>query len=165
MASLITAQHNLELWVAVQAYHYEGLCRRFSEKHKMPVGAARAVFEEMKRFLYISMITGEPCSPSRIVDEMWHEFILHTADYRAFCDKYNGGFIDHSPSDVPEIVGYVRTKAVAEEIFGELDPTCWPMSAKAAAALGTCTCSNKGCTCNCSETDARAPRPTIADAA
>ncbi|MBI3671503.1 hypothetical protein HY249_01775 [Candidatus Azambacteria bacterium] len=103
----------------------------------------------MKRFLFVSIVSGDICSPSRIIDEIWHEFILHTTHYRNFCDKNNGSFIDHTPSDIPEIEGYIRTKALAESIFGQLDEFCWP-EPKDASQIGKCTCTNKGCTCNCS---------------
>lgn len=32
------------------------------------------------------------------IDDMWHTFILFTKDYAAFCDKYFGHFIHHSPN-------------------------------------------------------------------
>ena len=37
--------------------------------------------------------------PSVVVDEVWHEFILHTRDYEAFCEKYLGFFLHHIPND------------------------------------------------------------------
>ncbi|MEO8065553.1 MAG: hypothetical protein ABI643_01710 [Candidatus Doudnabacteria bacterium] len=33
-----------------------------------------------------------------VLDEYWHTFILHTRDYREFCDSHLGFFIHHSPS-------------------------------------------------------------------
>ncbi|MES2945787.1 MAG: hypothetical protein V4772_23210 [Pseudomonadota bacterium] len=38
--------------------------------------------------------------PSRVVDSMWHEFILHTGAYREWCDLVMGRFIDHVPAEV-----------------------------------------------------------------
>ncbi|MGH8847292.1 MAG: glycine-rich domain-containing protein [Polaromonas sp.] len=38
--------------------------------------------------------------PSRVVDSMWHEFILHTSAYREWCDLVIGRFIDHVPAEV-----------------------------------------------------------------
>lgn len=38
--------------------------------------------------------------PSRVVDSMWHEFILHTVAYREWCDLVMGRFIDHVPAEV-----------------------------------------------------------------
>ncbi len=36
--------------------------------------------------------------PSQVVDSLWHEFILYTKDYQAFCDKAFGQFMHHSPA-------------------------------------------------------------------
>jgi hypothetical protein len=38
--------------------------------------------------------------PSRVVDTMWHEFILHTQAYRDWCRLAFGRFIDHTPAEV-----------------------------------------------------------------
>ena len=37
--------------------------------------------------------------PSRVVDSMWHEFILHTAAYRDWCALVLGRFVDHVPAE------------------------------------------------------------------
>jgi len=42
---------------------------------------------------YVSM-------PSQVVDELWHEFILHTRNYDAFCRRAFGGFLHHTPAVV-----------------------------------------------------------------
>ena len=36
--------------------------------------------------------------PSRVVDDLWHEFILDTMAYAAFCDRAFGRFFHHVPS-------------------------------------------------------------------
>src|SRR4051794_4701766 len=36
-------------------------------------------------------------SPTKAVDVGWHTFVLHTADYAAFCDRIAGRFIHHNP--------------------------------------------------------------------
>ena len=38
--------------------------------------------------------------PSRAVDAMWHEFILHTQAYRDWCDLALGRFLHHTPAEV-----------------------------------------------------------------
>lgn len=37
--------------------------------------------------------------PSVVVDDVWHEFILHTRDYEAFCKEFLGFFLHHVPND------------------------------------------------------------------
>ncbi len=38
--------------------------------------------------------------PSRVVDAMWHEFILHTQAYRDWCQLALGRFLHHTPAEV-----------------------------------------------------------------
>lgn len=38
--------------------------------------------------------------PSQAVDDLWHEFILYTRAYDAFCRQAFGGFLHHTPAVV-----------------------------------------------------------------
>ena len=38
--------------------------------------------------------------PSQVVDDLWHEFILYTKNYDAFCRQAFGGFLHHTPAVV-----------------------------------------------------------------
>lgn len=42
---------------------------------------------------YVSM-------PSQVTDELWHEFILYTKHYEAFCKRAFGQFLHHTPAVV-----------------------------------------------------------------
>ena len=35
--------------------------------------------------------------PSTVVDDLWHEMLLHTRDYAVFCDAAFGRFLHHEP--------------------------------------------------------------------
>jgi len=37
--------------------------------------------------------------PSRVVDALWHEFILHTRSYDAFCRRAFGRMLHHTPAE------------------------------------------------------------------
>jgi hypothetical protein len=55
--------------------------------------------------------------PSRTVDVAWHEMILMTRAYHAFCDRAFGHYLHHSPDSVmdePLEYGLARTLAVVE---------------------------------------------------
>jgi hypothetical protein len=55
--------------------------------------------------------------PSRAVDVAWHEMILMTRAYHAFCDRAFGHYLHHSPDSVmdePVEYGLARTLAVVE---------------------------------------------------
>ncbi len=38
--------------------------------------------------------------PSQVADDLWHEFILYTRNYQAFCDRAFGRFLHHTPAVV-----------------------------------------------------------------
>jgi hypothetical protein len=38
--------------------------------------------------------------PSQVVDDLWHELIVHTKAYRSFCQPAFGRFLHHSPAEV-----------------------------------------------------------------
>jgi hypothetical protein len=38
--------------------------------------------------------------PSKVVDAAWHEFILHTRGYQAWCNSAFGSLLHHSPAEV-----------------------------------------------------------------
>jgi hypothetical protein len=38
--------------------------------------------------------------PSQVADDLWHEFILYTKHYQAFCSRAFGRFMHHSPAVV-----------------------------------------------------------------
>jgi hypothetical protein len=69
------------------------LLARFSQKHGKTTGETTGLFQSMKQYL---LTAKEGTEPSAEVDEMWHEFILFTKEYAAFCDLA-GGFIHHNP--------------------------------------------------------------------
>ena len=55
--------------------------------------------------------------PSRAVDVAWHEFILLTRDYHAFCDEAFGHYLHHSPAvamDEPVDATLARTVSVLD---------------------------------------------------
>jgi hypothetical protein len=45
--------------------------------------------------------------PSRAVDVAWHEMILMTREYHAFCDRAFGHYLHHSPEALEPMVGLV----------------------------------------------------------
>jgi hypothetical protein len=73
--------------------------------------------------------------PSQVVDDLWHEFILYTRHYEAFCRQAFGGFLHHTPAVV---LGSERLESNAglrrvwwqcckEENIHPLNPTRLPL--------------------------------------
>jgi hypothetical protein len=78
---------------------YERLCKKrpsLSQKDCELVGHALRQFflAHLKSGLaFVSM-------PSQVADELWHEFILYTRPYDAFCRRAFGRFLHHTPAVV-----------------------------------------------------------------
>ncbi len=60
---------------------------------------AKVVLVETLRFLHLVAFHQRKLTPSLAVDLAWHEFILFTHRYAAFCQTTFGRFIHHSPGE------------------------------------------------------------------
>ena len=59
--------------------------------------AVPAALTEVIRFLDLIVLSGDTLSPSISVDLAWHEFILCTRAYAAFCQQHFGRMMHHDP--------------------------------------------------------------------
>ena len=111
----------------VLTYEHEGMIARLQEKEKLTEEKARVLFLDMLRFLLLCGTQEQILSPSEAIDQAWHHFILFTRDYREFCQRFFGKFVDHQPFSRSErtvkqmaLEMRDRTLAVAGTVFGEL---------------------------------------------
>ena len=110
------------------SYKNPKLTRAFAHKTNTSIKEVEAIFTELKKFLFLSAISKEMLSPSNKVDELWHQFILFTKDYRNFCITFFGKFIEHEPfiTDVNERENgnppesYLRTYILLYVFFEEV---------------------------------------------
>lgn len=106
--------------------------------------AARAC-TELSKFLEICARSDQPLSPSVAVDDVWHEFILHTQDYAEYCENTFNKMIHHHPvrtAPVDEIAeSYQRTISLLLLHFGEIDNRLWPVETNGSGAV----CHGGGC--------------------
>lgn len=83
---------------------------------------------EFKRFLKLVLReTGPLAMINRHVDEVWHLFILFTPQYRSFCKRIMGFFVDHQPltSKTPVPIGAISNFVKAyRKHFGRI-PRTW----------------------------------------
>lgn len=95
---------------------------------------ACALFTEVKRYLVLCHVdrTKNWKMHSLSVDEAWHQFVLFTAEYSAFCMKYFGRYRHHAPSNAPDTgVRHAPEATLAEfgdryrEMFGIDLPPVW----------------------------------------
>jgi hypothetical protein len=96
---------------------------------------AEALFLEAKRYIVLAQSDDAKIwqMHSLRVDEAWHQFILFTAQYSAFCQRFFGRYIHHSPSNAPKVdkaqatplASFAEFRARYEELFGSSLPDIW----------------------------------------
>ncbi|MFZ5890024.1 MAG: glycine-rich domain-containing protein [Myxococcota bacterium] len=60
--------------------------------------SARSLFQELKRYLFLAAdASASMPMVSALVDAAWHQFILFTEEYRAFCEDVIGSYQHHGP--------------------------------------------------------------------
>lgn len=101
------------------------LIRRFCFDHKVSENSANEAFLETKKFLILCANNRTVAySPSKQVDDMWHNFILHSQDYFKFCNLV-GGYIHHQPSESRCHNNYMKTIEDIHKVFGEVNIKYW----------------------------------------
>lgn len=109
----------------IMEYQYEPLIERMVDQVGWTEEHARRVFDDLKRFMFLCGTVVDLIAAPRIIDDMWHEFMMFSQEYRSFCSLYVGFFVDHTPKlrderisiDVP-----LSTLSHAMKAFGELSP-------------------------------------------
>lgn len=81
------------------AHLFEMLIRRHSH---LQIKDCQLVAQGMRQFFLAYLKSGQKyvSMPSQVVDDLWHEFILHTREYEAFCKQAFGGLLHHTPAAV-----------------------------------------------------------------
>ncbi|MBL6447134.1 hypothetical protein JMN32_12500 [Fulvivirga sp. 29W222] len=76
----------------------------FMERYNVSYEEAKDIFIETKKWLWLASKTQNSETalfidkPLLIIDEMWHNFILHTKLYYKFCIQHFKRFIHHDPT-------------------------------------------------------------------
>jgi hypothetical protein len=80
---------------------------------------AAAYFDEVKKYLALcdDIQTHRLPMLSRIVDEVWHQFVLFTAEYTLFSDRFFGRYMHHAPRNAPAPDGESLLPAATSEQF------------------------------------------------
>lgn len=109
-----------ELWLNLANYHFDHLVpthlwdeiaakfggqspftKAFADKLCRKLGwdrnfAMKAIFE-YKKFVYLGVISDFSVTPSKVIDQVWHEHLLFSAGYRDFCRRIIQYDFDHNP--------------------------------------------------------------------
>lgn len=92
--------------------------------------------EEYKKFMYLGAVYKNIAPPDPI-DQVWHQHILYTIDYKIFCEKFMGFFLHHNPERYTKpnpngVDVYSLTLEYYRKEFGQEPPTdIWILNAKA----------------------------------
>lgn len=88
---------------AILMYRNENVISRFTDMFSVTATEAEEIFKETLKFLYICPLPGTFIPDELlIIDEMWHNFILFTKDYQAFCNTHFGQYLHHLPASKQE---------------------------------------------------------------
>src|SRR6476661_5465639 len=97
-----------DLWLRLKHYHFEHLVpphlsdhvmacfgghdaatHAFASKLSRKLGwtsrFARRAIEEYRKFLYLGSVAEFGVTPSKVIDQVWHEHLLFTKAYHEFC--------------------------------------------------------------------------------
>lgn len=90
------------------AYQNDDIPRRFLDEWTVEFAAARELFDDVKRFLYLAEQpdAGDVTihGPLLILDEMWHNFVLFTHEYTDYCTSVYGRYLHHGPTTQAEVL-------------------------------------------------------------
>jgi len=78
-----------------------GLFDQLRKRHpELTVKECQLVAQALRQFFLAHLKSGRKyvSMPSQIADELWHEFILYTKNYQAFCNRAFGRFLHHTPA-------------------------------------------------------------------
>lgn len=79
-----------------------GIRERLRKRYpQLTDGELDLVFDALREYFHLCRKAGRRllAMPSQVVDVAWHEFILFTRNYEAFCTKALGRFLHHTPTE------------------------------------------------------------------
>lgn len=138
------------LWERLQAMELDDptvetpISKRLAAEHKWTEPETRRAIGEYKRFLYLTQRAGFEATPSRPVDLVWHEHLMHTEHYwGTLCREVLRNDLHHKPGSGDSADGnrlmsqYRRTLSAYETAFGYEPPAdIWPRPSTGMTARG-----------------------------
>jgi hypothetical protein len=107
---------------------FETLVRRLKAQHHMTTEQAERIMVQALAYLWACAANPtKHLAPPFPVDWGWHQFILHTKQYAAFCFRLAGRFIHHVPADGQPDGGEAiqRTAAIMRAMGLPVDEEMW----------------------------------------
>ena len=116
----------------VLQYECADVVYRFHKTYGIPREAAADIFVQVKKWLWLAhqrrlagLETGLSIDiPIVVIDEMWHNFVLFTKEYTAFCKHFFGYYVHHAPTTEAEETehrGHLRSLPRLERVQARKD--------------------------------------------
>ncbi|MGM0579679.1 MAG: hypothetical protein ACQETL_03305 [Bacteroidota bacterium] len=111
----LTSVPNNELLSALESNEDNIILDGFMERYSVNREEAEEILLETKKWLWLASESIKEKKGFRlfidnsllIIDEMWHNFILHTRIYQKFCNEKLNLFVHHEPTPASEkIIGF-----------------------------------------------------------
>lgn len=80
---------------------------------------------ELVQFFRATLSEGIEGSPSKALDQYWHEWLADEQNYRRTCLAEVGVLVGHQPCP-PSLARYQAARAAVLRRFGAVDPAWWP---------------------------------------
>lgn len=82
-------------------YQNDDIVYRFTQIYEIDFNEANDLFLSTKKWLWLGAQAGSTeipvTEPLLIIDEMWHNFVLFTVEYRNYCVENFGRYLHHAP--------------------------------------------------------------------
>jgi hypothetical protein len=109
-------------------YNMSFVLDKLVAERRIPSSKRNLLEREFKRFIALVGLGVHPLAMiGPYVDEVWHQFILFTRQYREFCDHTVGHFVGHQPdtlaTPVPQVAGE-NFRSAYRRYFGRI-PSIW----------------------------------------
>jgi hypothetical protein len=114
----------------VDGYQFPaGVRHRFAEQ-RGGLGADDVRLVEAATRQWFRLVVRHPRArmsmPSVVVDDLWHELVLHTREYEAFCDRAFGRFLHHEPEPSGGTTDGFAARLLVTLDLARLDEACGP---------------------------------------
>jgi hypothetical protein len=98
----------------VLAYENSDIVHRFHKAYGISREEAADIFMQVKKWLWLANLRRQSGLDGGlhidmslvVIDEMWHNFVLFTKEYSAFCQRYFGYYLHHAPTTEAEERGH-----------------------------------------------------------
>lgn len=81
----------------VLEYSCERVLNHYASSYQKTLDETKAVWQRLMKFFENFKTSTQKSFDDQEADELYHVFLIYTKEYRQFCMKYFGAYIDHIP--------------------------------------------------------------------